>query len=383
MRVMITGGGTGGHTSPAVAIIEELQRRDPHFAVQWVGGRGKVEERVAKRLNIPFRAVPVASWPRRNRLKQAFAAATLAGGVVRAWQYLFRFKPDVVIAVGGYISVPLTWVAQRRGVPTVLHEQNKRLGLANRVLAARATRLLLSYPDTLGDYPQDRARIVGNPVRAGFISPPDQAQARTDWELEADVPTVLVAGGSQGARTINEALAAALPRFDANEVQFIWMTGQEGYMAARAATSEAAVRVEVRPFIDDMPSACAAADLIVGRAGASSTAEIAVLGRPSILIPYPFATDNHQEQNARAFEGAGAAIVLLDKDCTAETLGDAIREVLRDGAKIDAMGKAARTLANPAAADVIAEEIIGVVFGAQAKGASARQTGAVAPREES
>lgn len=363
MRVMITGGGTGGHTSPAVAIIEELQRRDPQFAVQWVGGRGKVEERVARRLNIPFRAAPVASWPRRNRLRQVFAAATLTGGVLRAWQYLYRFRPDVVIAVGGYISVPLTWVAQRRGIPTVLHEQNKRLGLANRMLAKRATRLLLSYPDTFGEYPRERARVVGNPVRAGFISPPDQTQARKDWELDPDVPTVLVAGGSQGARTINEALAAALPRFTAGEVQFIWMTGQEGYTAARTAVSDASVRVEVRPFIDDMPSACAAADLIVGRAGASSTAEIAVLGKPSILIPYPFATDNHQEQNARAFEAAGASIVLLDKGCNAETLGDAIRNLLRDRARLDAMGDAARMLANPAAADIIADEIIGVVFG--------------------
>ncbi|MEX2015947.1 MAG: undecaprenyldiphospho-muramoylpentapeptide beta-N-acetylglucosaminyltransferase [Candidatus Hydrogenedentales bacterium] len=382
MRVMITGGGTGGHTSPAVAIIQELQRRDPQFAVQWVGGRGKIEERVARRLNIPFRAVPVASWPRSSRLRQALAAATLITGGLRAWLYLFRFRPDIVIAVGGYISVPLTWVAQRRGVPTVLHEQNKRLGLANRLLAARATRLLLSYPETVGDYPAERARVVGNPVRAGFVSPPDKAQARKQWELEPDVPVVLVAGGSQGAQTINAALANALPEFAKGSIQFIWMTGTEGFGAARATAAVANVRVEARSFIDDMPSACAAADLIVGRAGASSTAEIAVMSKPSILIPYPFATDNHQEQNARAFEAAGAAMVLLDQECTGESLSQAINNLLGDPVRLAQMGHAARGMANPAAADVIAEEVVGIVFGAPSGADAAGAQTAVAPREQ-
>lgn len=362
MRMMITGGGTGGHTSPAVAIIEELQKRDPRLSVQWVGRKGNIEERVSKSLAIPFRSVPVEGWPRGRSLRKAWAAAKLAFGIARAYLYLKKFQPQVVLGVGGYVSLPLVWAAQRAGIPAVLHEQNKRLGLANRMLAGRATRIFLSYPDTIGDFPAEHARVVGNPVRAGFITPPSREEACRRFSLNPELPVILVTGGSQGARMLNAAMSELVLKLGAAEAQVLWMTGVSEAASARAVAAQAAAPVQVFPFIDDMPSACAAADLMICRAGASSTAEIAALGKPSILIPYPHATDNHQEQNARAFEAAGAAVVVLDDVCTGAHLLELVRWLLGDPDRLAAMRAASAGLGRPGAAETIAEEILSIVF---------------------
>lgn len=364
MRVMITGGGTGGHTSPAVAIIEELRRRDPHVILQWAGRRGAIEERVSAGQGVPFRGLAVEGWPRTWSLRRVWVLLKLAWGMVRAAWLVKRFRPDVVVGVGGYVSLPMAWAAQRMGVPTVLHEQNKRLGMANRILARHATRIFLSYEDTLGKYPKGKARVVGNPVRADFLDPPGIEDARRSMGLDEAAPVVLVAGGSQGAQSLNDAMAGVLRAFAAHEAQFLWMTGATGFEAARQAAVETTARVEVFPFIDDMARACAAADLLVSRAGASTTAEIAVLGKPSILVPYPHATDNHQEQNARALEEKGAAVVLLDDACTAQALAECIRGLLGDKARLETMGRAAAALAKPDAAPSIVDEITGIVAGA-------------------
>lgn len=358
MRVMIAGGGTGGHTSPAVAMIEELQKRDPRLTVQWIGRRGNIEERVCRNLSIPFRSVPVEGWPRRKKLRKLWAAAKLGLSYLQCRRFLKSFRPQVVIGVGGYVSLPALYAAQRLGIPTVLHEQNKRLGMANGLLAKNAARILLSYPETMGNYPKESARVVGNPVRASFITPPAKREARAKLELEPEVPVVLVCGGSQGAHTLNEAMKGALGLFQANEVQFIWMTGNSDAAEARKAAAEAPVKTLVFSFIDDMPGACAAADLVVGRSGASSTAELAVLGKPSILVPYPHATDNHQEANARAFLDAGAASLVLDGECTPERLAQEIRAILGDENRLSRMSHAALMLAKPGAAETIAEEIL-------------------------
>lgn len=362
MRVMITGGGTAGHTSPAVAIIEELQKRDSRLDLQWVGRRGGIEERVCDNLTIPFRSVAVRGWPRSGIVRRAVALARLVYGGFQAYVHLLRFRPQAVIGVGGYVSVPLVWIAQRRGIPTILHEQNKRLGMANRLLAARADKLLLSFPDTIGPYPEGRAIVVGNPVRSGFLEPPDRESACEKLGLDSDVPIVLVVGGSQGARTLNEAMAGAVNQFQPGEAQFVWMCGAHGVDMARKAAERAPVPVSVYSYIDDMATAFAASTMLVSRAGASSTAEIATVGKPSILVPYPYATDNHQEANARAFEAAGASIVILDEDCTADRLAEDVRALLSDPGRLEEMSRAARTMARPAAVETIVESVFEAVF---------------------
>lgn len=363
MRIMITGGGTGGHTSPAAAVIEELRRRDPRLLLQWVGNKHGMEAQVARRYSVPLRHLPVEGWSRRRSPRMLWTVLKLLWSVIRAWFYLKVFQPQVIFGVGGYASLPAVWAAQRMGVSTVLHEQNKRLGLANRICAARATRLLLSYPDTNGAYPRERAMVTGNPVRAAFLNPPDQASARERLGLDPDTPTVLITGGSQGAHTLNAAMADVMNAFNADTLQFIWGAGKTDVMTARRQAEETPPHVQVHAFIEDMAEACAAADIVVSRAGASTTAELAALGKPSILVPYPHAADNHQEHNARAFEQAGAAIVLLNRDCTGERLATLLRELLASPERLARMGNAAKILAHPTAAEAIAEVILETAHG--------------------
>ena len=362
MRLMISGGGTGGHTSPAVAVVQELQRRDPRLVVQWVGARGKIEQRVSANAGVAFRSLRVRPWPRSNSAKKLWIALVLAFAVIRSAVLLLRFRPDVVLGVGGYVSVPLVWTAQRMGVLTVLHEQNKRMGLANQLLARRADRVFLSYEGTQGAFEPERARLVGNPVRNEFLRPPQREQACAEFGLDPNRCVVLVCGGSQGAQSINEAVAAMLPAVQPNEFQLLWMTGQNGVADARKHAEGAPILVHVRAFINEMAAACSAADLIIARAGASMTAEIAALGKPSVLVPYPHAAEGHQEENARAFETARAAKVILDRDLTGEVLLAKIRSLFNDPAALDAMSHAAAAFAKPVAGDLIAEEILDLVF---------------------
>lgn len=361
MRVMLTGGGTGGHTSPAVAVLESLRARVPDLKAEWVGRRGGIEERVSMAQTVPFRAVPVEGWPRKRGFRQLYVAGKLAAGVAISVLHLLRFKPDVVFGVGGYVSLPLGLAAQRLGVPVVLHEQNKRLGMANRLLAPRAALIFTSYPDTLGSYPKDRAQITGNPVRAAFLRPPERDEARKCFELKPYLPTILVCGGSQGARSVNNATREAIQGFRRDEAQFIWMTGRASHAECVRAALEFPKDgpfVQVHEFIDDMAAACVASDLVVGRAGASTIAELTVLGKPAILIPFPNAAENHQEANARALEAEGAAWVLNDAECTGDRLAGLIRGALADREKLAQMGAASMRLAQPDAAGTIAEAII-------------------------
>lgn len=362
MRIMITGGGTGGHTSPALAVIEELRRRDPQLLLQWIGKRGGMEEDVAKKNGVPFRSLPVEGWTRKKSPRMLWTAAKLAYSMMRAWFYLKVFQPQAVFGVGGYVSLPALWVAQRAGVKTLLHEQNKRLGLANRLCAAKVTRLLLSYPETEGEYLKDRAVLVGNPVRRAFLHPPETNAARADLGLAENVFTVLVVGGSQGAHTLNEATAALLQRFRPEDLQVIWSAGKNGVARAREQAEGAPVQPHIHAFIEDMATTCAAADLVISRSGASMTAELAAMGKPALLVPYPHAADNHQEHNARAFEQAGAALVLLDSECTGESLEPLLRELIASPARLKAMGEAAKSLARPFAAEEIAEIIMQLVY---------------------
>lgn len=367
MRVMITGGGTGGHTSPALAVYDELSVRDPRLRVQWVGCAGKIEERLCRQRGIPFRSIPVAGWPRSGTLRKGWVAAKLAAGLLRALILIRAFRPQVIFGVGGYVSLPLMLVAQRLGVPTVIHEQNRRLGMANRMLAPRAARIYLSFPDTQGDFSADRAEVSGNPVRPEFVSPPARAQALESFGLSPDRPVVLVFGGSQGARSINQAVEDKLDGWLNDGIQIIWATGTPEYEAIRTRVPNGEDGVHLFPYLEDMAAACVAADLVVARAGASTTAELAALGKPCILVPYPHATDNHQAQNAAAFEEAGAGRVLEDILCTGDELLKEVRAMLADPAALAETAGNAHALAHPLAAQVISEGIVTLVFGASAQ----------------
>lgn len=360
MRVLVSAGGTAGHTSPCEAVIEALRERDPLLHVQWIGRNGAIEERVAKRLGVSFRPIPMEGWPRKRTIRRVLVGAKLAVSYVQAATYVRRFRPQVVIGFGGYVTLPVLWAAQRAGVTTAIHEQNSRAGMANRMVAAKANHVFLSYEPTLGLPDGCTGEVCGNPVRSGFLQPLDRREARTRMGLDPERPVLLVTGGSQGAATLNDALAANLKPLTEAGVQILWLAGRAGAEEARAKAGTFEGAVQVFSFLDDMPAACAAADVIVSRAGASSTAEIAAIGRPSILVPYPHATDNHQEANARALESAGAARMLLDGDCTAAAFLENVRELIDHPQVCDRMADAARALARPDAAGDIANRLVAV-----------------------
>ena len=363
MRVIVSAGGTAGHTSPCEAVIEALRERDPLLHVQWIGRAGAIEERVAKRLGVSFRSVPMEGWPRKQSLRRLVVGGKLAVSCVRAATYIRRFRPQIVIGFGGYVTLPVLWAAQRAKITTAIHEQNSRLGMANRLAAKKADRIFLSFDPTLGIPEGSSGEVCGNPVRGGFLHPMERAEARRQLGLDVDRPVLLVTGGSQGAQRLNEALAANLKPLADDGVQVIWLAGKSGAENARVAAEKVDGAVQVYSFLDDMPAACAAADVIVSRAGASSTAEIAAIGRPSILVPYPFATDNHQEANARALEEHGAARVLLDDACTADAFLGEVRDLIEHPQVRERMADAARAMARPDAAGYIANELVELGFG--------------------
>lgn len=363
MRIMITGGGTGGHVFPAVAVIEELGRRDPNLVLQWIGKNGGVEERVCARRAIPFRPITVLGWPRRMGVRRIWALIALVRGFIQAYFYLLKFKPDAVFSVGGYVSLPLAYVAERMGIKVFLHEQNRRLGMANRLLAPRAERILLSFSDTVGDYPREKALYVGNPVRSSFFNAPSRLDAKKSLGLDEEIPVVLVVGGSQGARRINEAVADIIHRFGPEELQILWVTGTHDVTWVRQRAEKAPVRVEIFSFMENIADAMVAADIIVARSGASFTAELAAIGRPAILIPYPHAAEGHQEENALAFVERNAAVLLADAECTGDRLFSILQELLASPEKRESMGKAAASLAKPGAAERIVDEMLAVCFG--------------------
>ncbi len=371
MRVIITGGGTGGHIFPALAILEELQQRDHLLLVQWVGKKGNLEEKICQQRGIPFRSVPIRGWPRKISLSQGVTASLLALSIIRSFQILLRFQPQIVIGVGGYVSFPIIWSAQILKIPTVLHEQNSRLGMANRILAKKAQKVFLSFPLTekLPEdiYPAEKFILTGNPVRKAFLSSPQKEVVFSQLELHPERKTVLVMGGSQGAHTINVAISDMLNLLHPNEFQLLWITGPSEYEKYKGLATQSKVSLKIYPFYENMAELMSVADLIVARSGASTLAEITVLGKPSILIPFPYATDNHQEYNARSLEAVGGAEVLLDKNCSAESLLTSIRKILNNPELLRDMSTSAKKLAKPLASETIAEEIIKLVFSCATK----------------
>lgn len=366
MKVIITGGGTGGHIFPALSILEELQRRDHLLLVQWVGKKGNLEEKICQQKGIPFRTVPIRGWPRKLSISQGITASLLALSIIRSFQILLRFQPQIVIGVGGYVSFPVLWCAQMLNIPTVLHEQNSRLGMANKILAKKAKKVFLSFPlvENLPEeiYPKEKFILTGNPVRQAFLTPLSREEACSKFGLNPERKTILVMGGSQGAHTLNLAISNMLSYLEPDELQILWITGPNDYEKYKNLESQSNVLLKIFPFYEDMADMMSASDLLVARSGASTLAEITVLGKPSILIPFPYATDNHQEYNARSLENAGASEVLLDRDCSADTLLPRIRKIINEPVLLQNMANSAKKLAKPLASETIAEEIIKLVF---------------------
>ena len=354
MRVVITGGGTGGHLFPALAVHEALRRLRPEAQILFVGAATGVEAAILPRLGHAFHGLKVrqvkgASWQRK--------AGALLGlpWVVREADRLLRdFRADVVLGVGGYASFPTVLAARLRRIPTVLHEQNAYPGLANRWLGRLASAVAVSFPKAAAFFPTAHVQVTGNPVRAE-IHPGDAREARRRLGLSPNRFTVLVFGGSQGAHRLNEGTSQALGLLsgEREQIQFLHGTGERDLAEMRQAYARGGFQARTEAFFQDMATVYQAADFVIARAGASTIFELAAVGKPALLVPYPFAANDHQRFNAEAAVAAGAAWLIPDGYCDGRRIAASIQAAREKPEQLHRMGEAAQTLARPDAAEQI------------------------------
>ena len=357
MRVVIAGGGTGGHLFPGLAVARALKERVPDARISFAGTSAGIEARVIPKTEFSLDVIRSAGLKGKSVTARARGAALLPLGAVDAWRVISHRKPDVVIGVGGYSSGPVVAIAAIRGIPAMLLEQNAVPGLTNKLLARFVDRAAVTYEPSLR-YFSGKGFISGNPVRREFLEVDDDPSQ--DAAINASRVRVLVFGGSQGAHAINVAMVEAAPRLAAagQTVDLVCQTGTRDFDVVRAAFERHRVQGRVERFIDAMDREMKAAGLVVSRAGATTLAEVTAAGRPSILIPLPTATDDHQRHNARVLEKAGAAELLEQADLTGERLADRIISIVGDRDRRVRMSAAARSLARPRAAEDIVNEII-------------------------
>lgn len=350
MRLLLAGGGTGGHLFPAVALAEQLRQEDQQSEVLFVGTDKGLEARLLPELGWPLKTVAMSGWAGLGVTARVKALRNMLAGFGQSKQVLKEFAPDVIVGVGGYASVPVLLAAKWLKMPYLIHEQNARPGLANRLLGRWAQRICLSFDEVDEAFTGRPTTVTGNPVRAAMEDCPD---------IDLEKPRLLVFGGSLGARAINEAMVQALPilRERLGDLEILHQTGKLDIEAVKAGYSAAGwEKARVQTFITDMATAYQQASLVVCRAGATTLAELTACGRPAILVPFPHAAGDHQTANARALAEQGAAVLLKQDDLTAESLAEQIIELLGDEMKLRSMAAATRQMAHPGAAARLLDE---------------------------
>jgi len=355
MRLLIAGGGTGGHLFPGVAIAEELRAREPGAQIRFVGTRRGIEARVLPQLGWDLALIEVSGLKTVGMLGALRGVLRLPRALWQARRVVREFAPDAVIGVGGYASGPVVLMARLGGVPTAICEQNSIPGLTNKILGRVARAVFVSFDGARRFFGPKKTVVSGNPVRRDLLHKLLDASADPPTNRAADDRVhILVSGGSLGAVAVNDLAADALIALAKTiPLSIVHQTGDKGLEPTRKRYADAGVAADCQPFIKDMASAYHQADLIIGRAGATTVAELAITGKPAVFIPYPFAADNHQEQNARQMADAGAALMFKQSELTAGKLADALRPLVTDAARRAKMGARMKALARPQAAAMI------------------------------
>ena len=362
-KIIISGGGTGGHIFPAIAIANAFRRRYPDAEVLFVGAEGRMEMERVPAAGYRIIGLPVSGLDRRRPWRNIGVMRRLWVSLRRARTIVSDFQPDVAVGVGGYASGPLLRAAAAAGVPTLIQEQNSYAGITNKWLAKRAARICVAYPGMERFFPAEKIVVTGNPVRKDLeeaIHSHDEALKH--FGLDPACKTLLVLGGSLGARTINEAVEVALPTLADLGVQLIWQTGRSYYDAIRSRVSDLEPEPKrwVGPFITRMDYAYAAADLVVSRAGASSISELCLLGKPAILVPSPNVAEDHQTKNARSVADRGGAVMIADGEVR-KLLPDALRRLFGDLEQLKTLGVHSRQLAERDSDERIVDELVALI----------------------
>jgi len=370
LRLVVTGGGTGGHVYPALAVARAIVRLRPGTEVLYLGTLDGLEAGIVPREGFCFEAVPSRGMVGKGLAGLPSAGLTVLRGVRAAGRIIRRFRPDVVLGTGGYVTGPVAVAARLTGVPLVLHEGNAFPGLTNRIAARWAAAVTVPFEQARRHFPR-RAKVfvTGNPIREEILATTPE-EGRRVLGLPAAAKVVYLVGGSRGARVLNEAVVAALPDWLAElDVWAVFVTGQRYYDEVMTALDKAGIRagapgkVIAVPYLHRADAALAAADVVVTRAGGTTLAEVTARGIPAVVIPSPNVTFNHQEYNARVLERAGAAKVILEKDLNGPALSRVVRRLLTDPELRDRMHRASLKLGRPKAAEAIARVVISAAEG--------------------
>lgn len=371
MRFLISGGGTGGHIFPAVSIANALRQRQPDCEILFVGANGRMEMERVPEAGYNIVGLDIQGLERRKVLRNIRIIYNFVRSRRKARQIVRSFRPDVAIGVGGYVSAAAMSAAAALGVPVVLQEQNSFAGVTNRFLAKKASKICVAYDGMERFFDKGKIVKTGNPVRQNIIAPDIDRQAAYDYfGLERDKKTILVVGGSLGAKTINDSIARHIDRLLQTDCQIVWQTGKNYFAAIKAKISEQGIkfttdsanplyakRMFVSDFISQMDYAYNVADLVISRAGASSVSELCLLGKPAILVPSPNVAENHQYHNAMALVAKNAALLVEDAEAVDNLLPQAL-QIVADDSRLRELSANIRQLALPNSAQAIAEVIL-------------------------
>ena len=367
LKVILSGGGTGGHIYPAVAVAEDLKRRlGDGVELLFVGAEGKMEMEKVPALGYRIEGLPVVGLQRRLTLRNLQVPFKVAESLRKARRVIREFGADVVVGFGGYASAPVLWSAQRMGIPTLIQEQNSYAGVTNKILASRAKRICVAYEGMERFFPKDRIVMTGNPLRGRLLEQHDPAVLKTEgltyFGLTADKPIVLVVGGSLGTRTLNNMMKANVDRITSEgKVQVIWQTGKfyerEMTEFMQSRSSEGIWR---GAFIDRMDLAYAVADVVVGRSGAGTVSELCLVGKPAIFVPSPNVAEDHQTKNAMALVRKDAALLVPDSQAVT-ALFPVVDQLLADPVRMQRMAANIKALGIADSADRIVDELLAVV----------------------
>lgn len=362
MKILISGGGTGGHIFPALAIANAVKRREPNAEILFVGAEGRMEMERVPAAGYDIVGLPVAGFDRRRLWRNFGVLWKLWRSMRKAKKVLRDFRPDVAVGVGGYASGPMLKEAQKRGIPTLIQEQNSYAGVTNKLLAANARKICVAYDGMERFFPAEKIVKTGNPVRSNIMDVKlSREDAKRQLGFNPNRPLVVVVGGSLGARTINDSMKFAVGGLLKSGVSVLWQTGKLYADECRDAVSSIDdANLQVTPFVGRMDLAYRAADLMVSRAGASTISELQLVGMPAVLVPSPNVAEDHQRKNAEALSVRDAAVMILDKDCR-EKLGDVVTELLREPSRRDALAANVRAMASEGADEAIVDEIMGMV----------------------
>ena len=366
MKVLISGGGTGGHIFPALSIAAAIERRHPDAEILFVGAEGRMEMERVPAAGYRIVGLPVSGFDRKRLWRNFKVLFRLWKSIRRARKLVADFKPDIAVGVGGYASGPTLKAAQRAGVPTLLQEQNSYPGVTNKLLAPRAAAICVAYPGTERFFPSEKIVLTGNPVRPALLAyGASQAEAKAALDFDPSLPLVLVVGGSLGARTLNSAIISAIESGKAQKAPFMlmWQTGKADHERCHS-TMEACRPANVRAsaFISDMAQAYRAADLVVARAGAGTISELELLGKPVILVPSPNVAEDHQRHNAEALSTRDAAVMVLDADAAA-SLWPEIERLASDNDALAGLGANIAAMALRDSDEKIVDQIDRIVNG--------------------